>query len=116
MFSFFKKNKPVLPPKFTKYAPLVLASQQVIGAQRLPVCFAFRVTPNNEADSGWVFWSGNEDQAYIDDSSNTVVCPLLSFLELDSSLIDLIKNPLGTAWERDNVEDEWREVVGYFDD
>ena len=115
MFSFFKKDKPALPANFTKHAPLVLASKQVIGANRLPVCFAFCVTPNNEADSGWVFWSGNEDQTYINDSSNTLVCPLLSFLELDSSLINLIKNPLGTAWERDNPKGEWREVVGYFD-
>lgn len=105
-----------LPKNFIKHAPLVLATRQVIGPERLPVCFAFREPPNNEADTGWIFWSGQEDQAYIDDSSNTVVCPLSSFLELDPSLRTLMQFPVGTAWERDSPTDEWQEVIGYFDD
>ncbi len=117
MFSFFKKDKEALPANFTKYAPLVLASEQVMGPKRLPVCFAFRVAPNNEADSGWVFWSGSESQAYVDDSANSHVCPLLSFLELDPSLLNIIKYPIGTAWERASAKDEWREVLDFnFDD
>lgn len=105
-----------LPSSFTQFAPLVLASQQVTGPDRLPVCFAFRVEPNNESDSGWIFWSGQEDQDYIDEPSNTIICPLISFIEMDHSIEDVTHNPIGTAWERDNLEDTWREVVGYFAD
>ncbi len=107
-------NIKTAPAEFTKNAPLVLASKQVCGVNRLPVCFAFRLEPNNEADTGWVFWSGEEDQDFIDDSSNTLVCPLFSFIDMDSTLLDVIRNPVSTAWERNHVGDEWREVEDYF--
>jgi hypothetical protein len=106
----------LLPKNFTKYAPLVLATGQVTGPNRRPICFAFRTEPNNDADSGWVFWSGEEDQAYLDNSSNTGLYPLLGFLELDPSLEAILRHPINTAWERDDVSDAWREVVGYFDE
>src|SRR5262245_60833748 len=104
----------VVPKNFTRNAPLVLASKQVCGPNRLPVCFAFRLEPNNEADSGWVFWSGQEDQSFIDDSSNTIVCPLFSFIDMDSTILDVLRRPVFTAWERDNVGAEWKEVKDYF--
>ena len=103
-----------LPESFSRNAPLVLASKQVCGPHRLPILFAFRVHPNNEADSGWVFWSGLEDQAFIDDSSNTIVCPLFSFIDMDPTLLDVLRSPVFTAWERVRVGDEWKEVKDYF--
>lgn len=102
-----------LPPNFVAHAPLVLASSQVVGSGRLPVCFAFRLRPNNEADSGWVFWSGKETQAFIDDKTNTAVYPLLRFLEMDKTLREIIQNPIGSAWERDALGETWRELPGY---
>ena len=95
---------------------LALASKQVIGPNRQPVGFAFHLKPNNPQDSGWVFWSGNEDQAFIDDNANTVVSPLDSFVKLDPTLTELLNRPIGTAWERDGPGEPWREVPGYLDD
>lgn len=102
------------PESFSQHAPLVLASRQVCGPDRLPVCFAFRLPANNEADSGWVFWSGLEDQAFIDDADNTLVCHLFAFIDMDLTLLDVIRNPVFTAWERDGVGRDWREVADYF--
>ena len=107
-------NTATLSKSFSKNSPLVLASKQVCGEKRIPVCFAFHLPPNNAADSGWVFWSGKEDQAYIDDNTNTIICPLRSFIDLDASLLDVLSNPVFTAWERDHIKDEWREVKDYF--
>lgn len=103
-----------VPEALADNAPLVLASKQVCGPDRLPVCFAFRLEPNNEADSGWVFWSGLEEQAFIDDESNTVVCPLFSFIDMDPTILDVLRSPVRSAWERDHVGEEWREVKDYF--
>lgn len=93
-------------------APLALASRQVIGPERLPVLFAFRLKPNNPHDSGWVLWSGLEDQTYIADNRNTVVCPLAGFP--GSPLDKIADKPVGTAWERPDEGGQWTEVVGYF--
>ena len=106
----FKKPTPThLEP----YAPLVLASRRVIGPDRVPVCFAFRLKPNNEYDSGWVFWGGDESQEFIDEDENTAVCPMLPFLEMDDSLRTIVQLPVGTAWERSSRESAWVEVTGY---
>jgi hypothetical protein len=97
---------------FAATAPLVLASRHVIGPDRLPVLFAFRLKPNNPHDSGWVLWSGSEDQAYIHDNRNTVACPLANFP--GSSIDEIVDKPIGTAWERQDTASTWTEVVGYF--
>jgi hypothetical protein len=91
---------------------LVLVSRQVIGSNRLPVLFAFRLKPNNPRDSGWVLWSGLEDQAYIDDNRNTVVCPLENFP--GAPIDEIVDRPIETAWERQDEATPWTEVIGYF--
>jgi hypothetical protein len=91
---------------------LVLVSRQVIGPNRLPVLFAFRLKPNNPRDSGWVLWSGLEDQAYIDDNRNTVVCPLENFP--GAPIDEIVDRPIETAWERQDEATPWTEVIGYF--
>jgi hypothetical protein len=93
---------------------LVLATKQVVGPERRPVLFAFHVVPKNSNDTGWIFWSGDEDQAYISDSSNTVIASLDGFLAHDPSLAEILNKPVRTAWERDNVAAPWREVPDYF--
>jgi hypothetical protein len=98
-----------------KDGPLVLATRQVVGPKRLPVLFAYRLKPNNENDSGWVFWSGQEDQAYIDNTDNTVVSLLGLFLDMDPTLAEILNHPIGTAWARDSPASPWREVPGYVD-
>ena len=98
-----------------KDGPFVLATRQVVGPKRLPVLFAYRLKPNNEDDSGWVFWSGQEDQAYIDNTDNTVVSLLGLFLDMDPTLAEILNHPIGTAWERDSPASPWREVPGYVD-
>jgi hypothetical protein len=77
------------------------------------VGFAFHIAPRNEYDSGWVFWAGDEPQEYIDDSRNTAVCPMLTFLEMDETLREVVRHPVGTAWERTEDGLDWREVHGF---
>ena len=94
---------------FAAFAPLVMASTQVMGPNRLPVCYAFRQEPNNEYDSGWHFWSGSESQEFVDNSENFGICPLKSFLDMDASLKEILDTPVGSAWERE-PGGEWSAV------
>lgn len=98
---------------FAKMAPLVLASGMVLGEQASSVCYAFRTDINNEYDSGWHFWSGEEDEDYVDDLSNFTVCSLNFFLDQDPTIKKILDHPIGTFWERE-PGGEWRPVE--FDD
>ncbi|CAA2108380.1 immunity protein Imm33 domain-containing protein [Variovorax paradoxus] len=106
-----KKSEP-WEDKFAALAPLVLASDQVMGPQRLPVCFAYRVKPNNPYDSGWIFSSGKESQQHLDDNPPKI-CPLNSFLKMDPTLAEITGHAVGSAWERDGAGASWKEVPGF---
>ncbi|MBJ2157048.1 immunity protein Imm33 domain-containing protein [Variovorax sp. IB41] len=108
----FKKKKEPWEDKFAALAPLVLASDQVMGPNRLPVCFAYRVKPNNPYDSGWIFQSGRESQKVLDDNPPKI-CPLNSFLKMDPTLSAVTDKPVGSAWERDSADAAWKEVFGF---
>ncbi|MDH6169372.1 hypothetical protein M2282_004536 [Variovorax boronicumulans] len=108
----FKKEKEPGNAKFTAFAPLVLASDQVMGPNRLPVGFAYRVKPNNPHDSGWIFLSGKESQEMLDNNPPKI-CPLNSFLKMDPSLAAITESPVGSAWERSGAQAPWEEVFGF---
>lgn len=114
MWPFSKKTAAREPweEKFAALGPLVLATDQVIGPDRLPVCFAYSREPNNPYDTGWSFLSGKESQKYLD-SHPPKVCPLKSFLAMDPSLQDLICFPQGSAWERVDASAPWTEIPGF---
>ena len=112
MWPFRKKKKESWEDEFAALAPLVLASDQVMGPNRLPVCFAYRVEPNNSYDSGWIFISGRESQEVLDGNSPNI-CPLNSFLEMDPSLAEIIDKPVGSNWERSSAAAPWEEVFGF---
>lgn len=84
-----------------------------MGTSRLPVCFLYRMRPNNQHDSGWIFRSGFESQEFLDDTNNLKICPLMSFLDLDPSLIEVIDSPVGSVWERDDGKSPWKQVFDY---
>jgi len=108
----FKKKKASQEDKFAALAPLVLASNQVMGPNRLAVCFAYRVEPNNQYDSGWIFLSGRESQGVLD-ANPPEICPLDSFLNMDPSLSELTDKPIGSAWERSSGDAPWEEVFDF---
>ena len=98
--------------KFAALAPLVLASDEVMGPNRLPVCYVYCIAPNNKYDTGLVFLSGNESQKWLD-ANPPKICPLESFHRMDPSIVDIIKIKIGSAWERDAIDAPWKEVHGF---
>ncbi|RDZ26866.1 immunity protein Imm33 domain-containing protein [Lysobacter silvisoli] len=108
----FKKRQTAAQDKFAAFAPLVLASDEVMGPQRRPVRFAYRLAPNNEHDSGWVFLSGEESQDWLD-AHPPKICPIRSFLQMDPSLAEVLAGPIGSAWERDTGDAPWRRTADF---
>lgn len=65
------------------------------------VGFMYRCEPNNPADSGWIFFAGNEDEQYNSDMKNIVLMPLGKLCyELDRDVYKYLTAPIGTEFIR----------------
>jgi len=95
-----------LPPGYA------LASKRV-AQQRQPVRFMYREPPDNENDSGWRFFSGDEDQTYADDQDNIGLYSVGTIAEIDPSVIPFLNTEPPCAFERDRVDQSFRASEGY---
>ena len=73
--------------------------------------FAYKEKPDNETDSGWRFFVGNESQAYVDDPNNILLYSLEDIIKLDGSIKTILNNEINTAFEK--VGTEFRQVIDF---
>lgn len=78
----------------------IIASNHV-AKERRPVGYLYREAPDNDADSGWRVFSGEEDQAFTDTASNFAMYNAATILEIDPSIGPLLSAPPASAFERD---------------
>jgi hypothetical protein len=64
------------------------------------VDYMYREDPAHAADSGWRFFSGSEDQAYVDDSNNMAFYAMNTLANYDPAIIPYLDLPIGTELER----------------
>ena len=67
--------------------------------------YMVRQTPNNEIDSGWQFFAGNEDDDYANDAKNFELVTLGYLDRLDPDVLKYIENPVGTELIRVSSSD-----------
>ena len=69
--------------------------------------FMYHEQPDNEFDSGWRFFSGDETQEFVDDSTNLIFIPLSKVIQnVDSSIEKYLNYKNDIAFERsDETED-----------
>ncbi|MBU7317035.1 DUF2185 domain-containing protein [Paenibacillus oleatilyticus] len=77
----------------------VIVSNDVL--EREQFNFMMKDDPNNEHDTGWVFFSGYEDDDYNADSANFQVVSLGVVLNMDDSIIPYLDAAPPSAYERD---------------
>ncbi|MBX3430791.1 MAG: DUF2185 domain-containing protein [Hyphomonadaceae bacterium] len=65
-----------------------------------PVRWMYRDEPHNPMDSGWRFFAGFESAEYINDRSNTAVYDVNTIANYDRTIIPLLSEPIGSAFER----------------
>jgi hypothetical protein len=66
----------------------------------MPVGYMYRETPDRPEDSGWRFFSGDEDQAYIDNSTNTAIYAVNTIANYDPDIIPYVNTPAPCAFEK----------------
>ena len=66
----------------------------------MSVGYMYREQPHNNMDSGWRFFSGTEDQDYINNLDNTSVYQVNTIANYDMAIIPYLNSPYGTELER----------------
>ena len=64
------------------------------------VGYMYREEPSFEADSGWRFFSGSEDQEYVDNADNSSIYDVNTIANYDKAIIPYLDLPIGTELER----------------
>ena len=62
--------------------------------------YMYREAPANPVDTGWRFFSGDEDKAYIDDLSHTGVYSVNTIANYDPDIIPFLVTPAPCAFEK----------------
>ena len=65
------------------------------------VGYMYRENPTNETDSGWRFFSGDEDEQYTSNSGNFEIYELNTICNYDPDIIPFLENEVGKAFARD---------------
>jgi hypothetical protein len=76
------------------------------------VDYMVREEPNNYIDSGWQFFSGTEDQEYIDNASNSDIYDVNTIANYDRAVIPYLQLPIGTQLERIRDTDKFQIIPG----
>jgi hypothetical protein len=79
-----------------KYLGNVIATKMLL-EQRLRVRLMYRNKPSNH-DSGWHFLCGLEEQEYLDNPKNLVICDINTILEIDPEVELHLIAPPGSAF------------------
>src|SRR6516164_4743835 len=65
-----------------------------------PVRWLYRSEPDNERDSGWRVFAGDEPPGYTDSPETARLVPLRELIDRDRALEELFRAPAGSAFER----------------
>jgi len=72
--------------------------------------YMYREIADRPEDSGWRFFSGDEDQAYIDDLSHTAIYAVNTVANYDPDIIPYLDTPAPCAFEKIQGTSTYRRV------
>ena len=84
-----------------------LATDHVTVEMR-PILFMYRELPDNELDSGWRFFSGDEVDGYVDDPRNVGLYDVNTIANYDPTIIVHLDAPAFSAFERSSADETFR--------
>lgn len=73
-----------------------------ITVEGLPVGYMYQEDPDFDTDSGWRFFSGTEDQDYIDNPDNMMIYDLNTIANYDPSIIPYLDLQFCCELEKDS--------------
>ncbi len=94
----FKLKKEEILPIAKGYGGCMATDKITIEGNR--VGFMYREKPMNDIDSGWRFFSGYEDDEYINDASHTSIFEVNTIANYDPDIIPFLDAPIMSVFER----------------
>lgn len=82
-----------------------------ITVEGMKVGYMYREEPFNRMDSGWRFFSGTEDQDYINDLNNTMIYNVNTIANYDKGIIPYLELSFGTKLVRVENTDEFQIII-----
>jgi hypothetical protein len=76
------------------------------------VDYMIREEPEDKIDSGWQFFSGTEDQDYVDNPQNMAIYDVNTIANYDGAIIPYLHLPFGTQLERVRGTDRFQIIPG----
>ena len=89
----------------------VFATKMLV-ERRLPVMFMYREEAEGD-DSGWRFFSGLEEQDYVDNPENVAIYDIETILDFDGTVLPYLNKPAGCAFERSYSKAAFKEVSDF---
>ncbi len=88
-------------------APIALGLGGCLATDRIVVdgCkvgYMYRGKPIREQDSGWCFFAGDEDEAYMAQNDNHGVYDVNTIVNYDPEILPFIDSEIGSKFERDD--------------
>ena len=89
----------------------VLATKMLV-EKKLPVMFMYREAGTN-GDSGWRFFSGLEDQEYVDNPDNIAIYDIETILSIDESVKPYLDSIGNVAYERTDKQEKFEQISDF---
>jgi hypothetical protein len=104
-FAISKENiRELVPPMGAAFATdRIMIEGKKVG-------YMYRETTKRQDDSGWRFFSGDEDQTYIDDTSHTGIYAVNTVANYDPDIIPYLNTPAPCAFEKIEGSHKYRRV------
>ena len=87
----------------------VIVSNEVMKEGK-KIGYCYREEPEDDNDSGWRFFSGEETQEYADEPANFAMYNAISVVEVEPALIDVLDSDFPITFERDPTSGRFIEV------
>ena len=71
-----------------------------ITVDSVKIGYMYREEPNNDLDSGWRFFAGDETDEYVNDLNNISIYDINTIVNYDGAIIPFLDAPIGTEFER----------------
>ena len=74
----------------------------------MKVGYLYREEPDNDIDSGWRFFSGDESQEYVDNTDNISIYAVNTICNYDPAIIPYLSAPVGSSFGRVSGTNEFQ--------